>query len=370
MTEEAVETPKKRKKRWWIPLIIVSASLTTLIGGGILGGFVAAHVVISSLFDKRQSSLEDLTTKKEHIAHKSQADYPLLANPSTMSVTSNGNVLYGHYFAPIVEAKGLVVSIHGLGGMSEGVNSGMNAYFVEQGWGVLALDLTSSGASEGESIDSMAQSAYDVAAFLNALPTFADFYIPTNRVCLLGHSMGAYGALASLDLLSENIFVDRVCSLAGFDDPSEEMMAIARKKVGFLADMTSFTFRWALDTREVRYVPIASLALMAHPSVTALLVQGEQDQTVPDSVSLYRQAQIRNVPNAEYLSLENRDHYRLWFSDESERYYKSECEPAYENLGEDASAFAAWVEENNAKEQSSQWNLPLLARIETFFEAD
>ncbi|MCQ2742735.1 MAG: lysophospholipase [Bacilli bacterium] len=323
-----------------------------------------SSIIVGSIFNGRASTSEDLSTNRECYIYKIRKDIPSLSSRTEFTFESDENVLTS-YLYEVPNPKGLVIAAHGLTSQADGVDANYQTYFVEKGWDVLAVDLTASGKSEGKS-HYLDQSAIDVA---NAVKAASKWEKTKNlKTCLVGHSWGAYGALASYEYESSP---KAVASFASFIQPDLEMIDSSRKGLGDFADAT----KWCMDLglvalRGSKGFLNAADALKKNSDAKVILVQGELDETVTSySGSYYKSASFGNERTTP-IYLKGRTHTDLFYSDAALTYKKDIVDPKLEELGdwnklslEDKKAFESSID----KEKTSELNVSLFDQIESIF---
>lgn len=324
------------------------------------GGFFAAKTVIESIFDKRMVSESParLFCGRDY--------YPALNSREDVTFASGNEILAGSLYKG--GDKGLVLFAHGLGGNRDDQTSGVQSYFVERGYSLFSFDLTASGASSGKGIHGLHQSAYDVKAALDYLSQRED--VDLDNLAFMGFSWGAYGIAASLNF-DLPAYPKALVSFAGFDYPESEMVAMARRYVGSLADFSKWQFDWALSARvggENAYLS-ACKGIKAHPEVSLSLVQGDEDETVPLDASLFEAVRKESVSRKEYLR-SGYGHRGLWLSEEA-RDFAAKMERHYDAMSGDdkEERFAKYLEEQGGKKRCSALDLSLLESLENDIEA-
>ena len=275
---------KKRKKRKGLLVsAIVLLSLCALYFGG---GYLAGLLVPSLIFSGRQSEKGEGEGSFASLTYENRGDCPSLSNRKEVAFLSGENSLKG-YFYQAKDAKGTFLFAHGMHGHADDATAMVQDWILSEGYSVFAIDLTASGASEGEGISSLAQGAYDVKAALDYLFNQTDFYAPMSDLYLCGYSWGAYSVAASLNFDYPSKISGVLC-FSGFETPEGEMVALARNYIGFLADMNALTLDWGMATRvgEDRFLSASEGILSS--GAKAYLVHGDQDATVPLDASLYQ----------------------------------------------------------------------------------
>ncbi len=349
---------KSWNKKKTVILIIVGGITLFLASGYFLGGYVAGLAVSHAIFDKRQSEVSDLETDYKLLACKTRADFPLMNERKTLTFTSGSNTLTS-YFYEVSDPKGLVVSCHGLGSLSDGDNAEYQNYFLEQGYDVLALNLTAHGPSQGNTLPGLYQSPYNVASCIDAVFKETRFYIPTNYIALVGHSMGGYGVASALSFTEHS--VNAVVSFSAFASGEEEMIAMAHTKVGVLAEMTSLPFKWALEKRDGGQSKFSAVTTInEHPETKFVLVQGNEDGTVPFKTSLYNKSFAN--PNVKKILLDKATHIAPWRTLEANTYLRKDVAALWDSLSgpNQIADFKKAVQEQGIKEKTSKLNLSVL----------
>jgi pimeloyl-ACP methyl ester carboxylesterase len=144
------------------------------------------------------------------------------------------------------------------------------------GFAVLLLDARCHGHSDGETFTSMPRFAEDIAAGLAWLRLQAT--VATDRIALLGHSVGAAAALLHA---SRRHDVRAVVSLSAFAHPAEVMRRfLAEKRIPHPV-LGWYVLRHVQKVIGASFDEIAPLRSVAALRCPALLVHGTADRTVP-----------------------------------------------------------------------------------------
>jgi alpha-beta hydrolase superfamily lysophospholipase len=228
---------------------------------------------------------------------------------------SGGNTLSG-YLYPAEDPKGLVIIVPGMNSNSDSHLAEI-MFFADNGYMSLCYDATGVCESGGDSTVGLQQSKRDLLAAIDYVKHRSE--ISNLPVYLYGHSLGGYAAAAVLD---EADVKAAVC-LSGFDSPVKTMHGKAKEYVGLLADIqypflylqNIFVFGGDADDTAVESINSVSTPV--------LICHGDNDSTIPQSLSLYsREDDITNV-NAEFYEVdkEYRDgHTYMWLSEKSAKY--------------------------------------------------
>ena len=312
---------KKKHKRWWIIALSVVMGLVLLYG---VGGLIASAAVCHAIFGKRASSLSDLDHFPSFYAKR--ADIASLEKREDISFVSGENTLTGHLYRTDTP-KGLVLAAHGMSSQSDGEDAEYQAWFLEEGYDVLAIDLTASGASEGKESKGLWQSAYDVASAYQYIQTQDDLAVLP--LTLVGHSWGGYGVLTSLSL---GVQAEYVVSFAAFDMPRTLMKYdMGRYTNSFLEAIGSPMFDCYMDWMAPNGGKLSASEAISSSKAKVFCVQGGKDVAVPpDSLSVYGNKDRITNPNFTTYFSPNAGHHGVWRSDASRHYVETVVDPAYQ----------------------------------------
>lgn len=336
---------RKKKRLALIVSSVVVGSLCLLYFGG---GYIASLFIPGAIFGHRLSRADEEKSFAS-IVYYSRKDYPALSKRTVVAFPSGGNSLTG-YFYQAKEAKGTFVFAHGIYGYADDETSMIQNALLEAGYSVFAIDLTASGASEGEGISSLAQGAYDVRSALDFLFSESEFYAPLAHLYLAGYSWGAYSVSASLNFDYPSKISGVLC-ISGFDNPEGEMIAMARNYVGYFADFNSLTLDWGLATKIGEDRHLSGSHGILNSGVKAYVVQGDNDSAVPLSCSLF--SALEEGKNVKKVLREGRSHIRPWLSESSEEETKTlqnranqmDLKAFEESLGTEERALANQIDE-------------------------
>jgi len=335
----------------------------SIVGASVLylgGGFVAAPIVNSMIFGKRLSD-DSFYNQSTASVFKLRRDFPLLENRKTYTFESGDNRLSGYYYE-VSSPKGLVIACHGLRSFADWVDAEYQNWFVENGYSVFAIDTTASGQSEGSGVRGLYQSAYDVK---NAYDFVKKEGFCKDNVILIGHSMGGFGVAASLGLGAK---ADRLITLAAFDNPFNEMLALSRSAVGVLTDITFPTFAISEITLQGGDIFMSASKAINESKTKSLIIQGDKDKTVPlNDGSLYQKLDENDY--VQKLLIERADHSGIYRSKEANSYYNDEVKPKVRELEkankeEELKEYLSTVD----KEKTSELSKDVFDAIEAFLK--
>ena len=349
---------RRQGKRKKAPLII-ALSLVSFLVLYFAGGIIAHNVVANVIFDKRGSDETSLSSKWYSVFN-TQKDYETLQNRVIFSFSSINNEKLTGYFYSSPNPKGTVISLHGMGSLSDGDNAEFQDWFVKKGYNLAAIDLTASGRSEGKSMRGLHQSAYDAKDAYTYLLKENKIVSP---LIMVGHSWGGFGAAASISL---GVKADYVISFSAFDMPLNYMYDCAAIRVGPLAPITYPGFLLGIKMRFGENANLSASKALKDSNVKALLVHGEEDMTVRYSESLLYAA--KDFPNVTPFSISNCGHDRPWLSEEAKQYAQESIAKIGEEFnklnGEEAEL--ALKEIGYDKNKASVLSTDLFSSIETF----
>ena len=344
--------PKDKKKTKSVLLSVIFGALVLYFGGGVVATLVVNHFV----FDHRGSNPEDANNLENRI-YKRREDYPSLQNREERHFPGKKGELYGYLYRPTGESKGLVLFAHGMNSLSDGIEIAVENFYVEAGYSLFALDLTGSGKSEGAGMENLYQSALDVASAYEYLVSSS---LMENNFVLSGYSWGGFGVSESLSL---GVKADKLIAFSAFDRPYDEMLAMARKRVGpvIYASVPPFVFTTWCAYGQNAFA--AASDAVKKSGIKGFFVQGENDGTVPlESTSLF------NKVDASLHELYRTDatHKTPWLSKNARKYVSDEITPKLEGINrsniQEVNSFIAAVD----KEKSSEMDPLLVERIHAY----
>lgn len=273
------------------------------------------RIVLAGFLDRRISTVESFEHSNDYFLMPSYRDFPNLAKREIVTFPSGKNKLTGYIYRSELP-KGVVIVVHGYNALADNCMAQFSSLFLASGYDVFAIDLTACGRSEGHHLDGMYQAALDVVEAENYLLSRKEFsHLP---FFLFGHSWGAYGCLASLNVSSLPL---AVFSFAGFSTPIDIMLGTVSGKIGPLSKMNREGLDEALKERNEKYWNLSAIDGINNSAKTNVyLFHGEKDKTVPyKKFSVVGNSfQSNNVKQA---ILKDRDHNNLFYDDDSVKYF-------------------------------------------------
>ncbi len=266
------------------------------------------------IFERRFSTIDGFKSSWDYLECCSFEDFPDLQKGKMIPIYSNGTRLCLHLYEQ-PSPKGLFLCVHGIGGLSEDSSSCIHDYLFRHGYDVAALDLTSSGRSDGVGVKGLSQSALDVFAAISFLHGSSLKGLP---LFLLGHSWGAYGVSAALRFDQTPL---AVFELSGFVDPVAIMTSLPSSYIGFDLSFTEPSLRKAMEERDPEHAFLsAKEAVEDAKNVYCVLIQGDLDKVVVPKAALYSADYRRN--GIEKIHMKGRGHGDVMMSQASVDYLR------------------------------------------------
>lgn len=331
---------------------------------------IGARVVPMVMFDKRFTTTEGYLSSFEGHLYKNQTDFPSLKEREKISFKSGSNKLNAYLYRcdmPI----GLVMVVHGMMSLADSNIAIVEDYFLRNSFDVMAIDLTSSGESQGRAIKGLEQGAIDVSnaiAYINSKPSLAKL-----PLFLIGHSWGGYSVCASLYFDQSPV---AVASLSGFINPIEEMLGIPKVNMGALGIIPEASREELEDSIMERSGQIGFLGandgIEKAKNTKIMLIHGDLDRTVPYKLTSIL-TQYKGRRRVEKVVLKGKKHGNVFYSKEAIQY----AEPIFEKQKQLASKYKKWDRVPEAeveafyasidKEKTSVIDEGLFAKIKDFF---
>ena len=217
--------------------------------------------------------------------------------------TVRGRRLHG-WWLPAPGAQGTLVLVHGWGGNAE-LMLPLAVPLRRAGLNLLLFDARNHGRSDADTFSSLPRFAEDLGAAIAWLKQRHPRR--SNRVAVLGHSVGAGAALFAA---TRNRDIAAVISIAAFAHPAEvtaRSLAPLRLPRGVTALVIRYV-EWVIGHRFDIIAPVGSIRRVPCP---VLLVHGQADTLVPveDARRIFAQAhqgrtRLLEVPDAGHDSVE------------------------------------------------------------------
>ena len=360
---KGLSTAGKPRKGLIISSSIVVSTAITYFGSG----FIAMGIVKKNFIDKRSGDISELNKDVFYKIQKVRSDFPSLEEREVIEFACNGETLTG-YFYEVSSPKGVIIFAHGLNNMADANGAQVQNYFVEHNWDVFAIDLTGCGRSSGKGVKTLHESRY---CLRNAVKTMQNYEkVKELPLFLIGHSWGAYGAVASTEDVDG---VSAVVSFSGYNSPYDIMHRFAENNASKAVILTKPAMETALllSAGSDSFFT-ATTAIKDNPDVEYIVIHGTEDETIP----LKRYSIYDNVKNGQYsnvttIELEGLHHSSPWKTLETETYIRA-VEDEFKALKKQYNKkipYSVYQEflDSVDKEKSSAVNTELLGQIDSIF---
>lgn len=206
---------KTKNKRKILIISVVSFILITLIVN-----FVVSVAIYESNFNVRYTISSWIK--------RSTDDFDGLMSQRNVFKSSKGQQLVGYtYYKENIEAKGVVVIAHGLGGGGHNWYLDVADYFAQNGYLVFAYDATGNDESEGAAVNGLPQGVIDLDYALQYVKNSQE--LKNLPIMLFGHSWGAYSSGA---VLNKHTDVKAAVMVAGFNKSIDMITEEGKRIVG------------------------------------------------------------------------------------------------------------------------------------------
>lgn len=346
--------------------LIISASLASAIVTYFAGGLIVTSIVSNGFINKRYSDVSTLGDDFYRV-QKVRTDYESLSVREEISFTSGEETLMGYLYES-ASPKGVIIMAHGVNNQADGNSAPMQDYYVNHNYDVFAIDLTGCGRSTGKGIKTLHESRYCVA---NAVKTVKNLAKTKDLpIFLIGHSWGAYGAVAATQDVDG---VKAVASFSGYNKPNDMMFGFAE----------SYTTRASVVLKPSLDFSLSVLcggdsffsaekAIRNNSDVHYVVIHGEKDNTVPlKKYSLYDNIAKDGYSNVTPILLNGVTHGAPWKTVDAME-YTSEVEKGLADLrkkykGKLPDDVREEYLSSFDKERTSVVNTDLLNQIDTIF---
>jgi pimeloyl-ACP methyl ester carboxylesterase len=212
----------------------------------------------------------------------------------SVSFPSGSNMLRGFVYGEEND-KGLVVISHSFGDGEQGYFN-VIMYFVDKGWRVFTYDKTGSHNSEGSGTVGLTQPVLDLDAALTFIAE-QGWDLP---IMLFGHSMGGF---ASTAVLNFEHGISAVVSLAGYNEPMGVLLDMGGHIFGGLASLTR-PYIW-VHQRLIfgRSTGLSAVDGINRSNVPVMIIHGTDDMLILyDSAAIINYRDEITNPNVQFIT--------------------------------------------------------------------
>ena len=234
--------------------------------------------------------------------------------------SQDGQGLVGYkYCKDSVDARGVVIMAHGLGGGGHNSYLDVADYLASHGYLVFAYDATGNGESEGNSVRGIPQGLIDLDYAIRFVKNTSDFAgLP---IMLFGHSWGGYSAASVLNYHSD---VQAVVMAAGFNESTDVIAEAGQEMVG---DLISVLLPYVSVYERVKfgdYAKQSSIAGFDNTQAGVMILYSLDDDNISFEASydVFFKRYGKN-PRFQFVQFEDRGHDSIWYA-ASARVYQAQ----------------------------------------------
>lgn len=266
---------------WYFILLIAVAAVAVLVTFIVFSTALVIHHTVFGCRQDKNPLFKYFTADDFGISKQS---FPVKLGKNEISCAIYGGQL-------LESSEKVVIFAHGFGAGSASYTTEI-AHFVKAGFPVVAYDAYGCNESAGKSVKGFYAGTYSLIATFNAVK--ADARFNGKKIVVVGHSWGAYSALAA----SERIKVDGVVTMSSFNKPAQAI-SDSLKKMGGVAKAYSGLVHpafWFINLCKfgARGNRSASRAIVKS-GVPALLIHGADDRLAVLPHSAAAKAEGKNV---------------------------------------------------------------------------
>lgn len=214
---------KTKKVIGIITLIILLAVCIAAIGFSIITG---KQVAEGLLFSNKGNNTKANSISQLEIWGYDLAQFEATYTPHALEIESADGTLIPAFIFSNEANTDTVILVHGLGGEHKSVYPIAQMY-LEQGWNVITFDQRGSG----DSADPKVSFGYYESQDIQALVSYADNTMHSNRIVVHGQSMGA-ASTALYAASGEDIQADAVILDSSFESMEEMFLGVWRQMEG------------------------------------------------------------------------------------------------------------------------------------------
>ena len=353
-------TIQKKTKKKIIIASTVSAILLLIIF--LVVPFTVGTILYNSVFNVRYETPEYLKLYLN--------DFDGLKADRHEFTSNCGKKLVGYrYYIDNIEAKGVVVISHGLGG--GGHNSYMDVayYFVQQGYNVFAYDATGNDESEGKGVNGIPQGVADLSYAIDSLQKINE--VKNLPVMLWGHSWGGYCVSAVLKYHPE---IKAVASISGFNKSGDLIRAQGQQMVG---GIIGFMMPYVNSIERIKCGKFSSanaLGGFSNSECGVLIAHSSDDTTVPIyyGYDVYYKHYANNK-RFEFIRYENKGHNNIIYSESYINYLNDFNDEFHRHFGGTAPSYeerVAYIREHlDRKIYCNGLDIELFDKILNFYNS-
>lgn len=240
----------------------------------------------------------------------------LSAQQYTFQSNNAQNLIGYKYYKENLEAKGVIIIAHGLGG--GGHNSYMDVadYFTSKGYFVFAYDATGNDESEGNAVNGIPQGVIDLDYAIRFVKDTAEFDgLP---IMIFGHSWGAYSTGSVLNIHPD---INAVVMVAGFNKSADIIEEEGKRIMG---SGMSYLIPYISLIEQIKFGEYAKYTCMDgfdNSESNIMMIQSSDDSMVSyENQFLLFKKTYQSNPRFTFISFDDRGHDYVYYSDASGAY--------------------------------------------------
>ncbi len=292
------------EKKKFVPInVIYNIIITILVVVFIIAPFGGVYGINELMFNQRIETQE--------FSAKAVEEFDGLIRERRDFETEDGVNLAGFlYEKGNGEKRGTVIVVHGLGAGHVNYTDLIN-FFAENDYYVFSYDAKGNDLSDGEGVGGIPQGVVDLEHAIEHVKSFEE--VQGLPLSLVGHSWGAYSALAVLAFED----VDKVIALSGFNDTLDMWRYqgshyVGETNVGYVLPYIS-VFQEMIFGEEGITTGVEGVT---SSNAEVFIVQGGEDDIVPQSLGydiLYEA--LKAEEGVTFLFYPERGHNDIYYSD-------------------------------------------------------
>lgn len=259
----------------------------------ILQLFIMIIIIDRKFFNKRFTGVENIKCYKKENFHNLKYE--------NFSFYSNNNKLNGNIFYINKQFSNIVIFACGYKMTYQRYMPEIN-YLCSLGYTVFTYDNTGTGVSEGQVLKGAPQAIIDLENCVNIVKK----EYPQAKITLVGHSMGGYAVINSLNLVS----VDKVLAIAPFNSIVDVVLDNVNKTFHNKLFLFRTVYLMYLKTKFKKYGSYETYKTIKYVNIPVMIIHGTSDKTVLIN-NFYNSMMTNQNLFVKYLMLENKNHNPL-----------------------------------------------------------
>lgn len=250
-------------------------------------------IIDNNFFNKRFKGTEEIRCFKKEDYHKLQYE--------DFSFYSGNNKLNGNIFYLNKQLNNIVIFACGYKMTYQRYMPEIN-FLCSLGYTVFAYDNTGTGVSEGKVLKGAPQAIIDLE---NCITVIKKDY-PQAKITLVGHSMGGYAVINSLNLVS----VDKVLAISPFNNIVDVVLDNVNKTFHNKLFLFRSMYLMYLKIKFKKYGGYETYKTIKYVNIPVMIIHGTSDKTVLIN-NFYKSMMSNQNLFVKYLEVENKNHNPL-----------------------------------------------------------